>query len=82
MDYKHSDNIVLNIVAGVEKGLKFFTVKLEEKVIEEKKAMMGRSENLKNIYGIAFSNQDETVAGGDDGKVYFFRQDKVEEKSF
>ena len=44
--------------------------------------MMGRTDNLKNIYGIAFSSGDETVAGGDDGKVYYFRQDKVEEKNF
>jgi hypothetical protein len=48
-------------------------VKLQDKVIEEKRATIGRSDHLKNIFGITFSPNDETLAGGDDGVVYVFR---------
>lgn len=44
--------------------------------------MIGRADNLKNIFGIAFSAGDEIYAGGDDGTVYVFRQDKVEDRKF
>ena len=57
---------------GADKGIKFFTVKISEKVIEEKKATLGSSDGLKNIYSIAF-NGDDTVAAGDNGLIYTFR---------
>jgi hypothetical protein len=41
-------------------------------VIEEKKATISQSEGLKNIYGIAFNN-DDTLASGDNGLIYIFR---------
>ena len=49
-----SDYNNLNFVMGVEKGIKFFTVKLQDKVIEEKKATLSSGDGLKNIYGITF----------------------------
>lgn len=53
-DYHLSDYNNLNLVIGAEKGLKFYTVKVQDKVIEEKKATIAGGDGLKNIYGIAF----------------------------
>ena len=73
VDNNHSDYSMINLVMGAEKGLKFYTVKLQEKVIEEKKATLpSSSDNLRNIFAIAFNGED-TIAGGDNGMVYTFR---------
>jgi hypothetical protein len=82
VDNQHSDYNNLNLVMGAEKGIKFFTVKIQEKVIEEKKATLpSSSDSLKNIYSIAFNGED-TIAGGDNGMIYTFRADKVADSKF
>lgn len=56
-------------------------MKVEEGLIEEKKATISGNENLKNTYGVAFSGEDTLVAG-DNGLVYVFRKDKVADSKF
>ena len=72
IDYKHSDSQFLNLAVGCDTGIKFYTIKCQEKLIEEKSAMIDKSEHLKNVSGISFF-ENETYAGSDDGYVYVFR---------
>jgi len=76
VDNGTSDFNNLNLALGVEKGVKFYTVKTHEKTIEEKKATFTSNESLKNVFAIAFNGED-TIAGGDNGMLYSFRADKV-----
>lgn len=72
-DHGHSDNHNLNIVLATDKGVRFFTIKLQDKQIEEKKAQFdNQNERMENIYGVAFQG-DEIYAGGENGFVYIYR---------
>jgi WD40 repeat protein len=74
-DNQNSDYSTLNVALGVEKGVKFFTIKTNDRVIEEKMATI-HAETLNNVFDIHFS-KDDALAAGDNGKYYTFRADKV-----
>jgi hypothetical protein len=74
-DNENSDYNTLNIALGVERGVKFFTIKTNDRVIEEKMATL-KAETLNNVFDIFFS-KDDAFAAGDNGQYYTFRADKV-----
>ena len=71
-DHGHSDNHNINIVLGTDKGAKFYTLRLQEKHIEEKRASLEHSDSMSNIFGVAFHG-DDIYVGGENGYVYVYR---------
>lgn len=50
-DHGHSDNHVLNIVLALNRGVRFFTIRTQERIIEESTSQFdNQNDQLGNIY--------------------------------
>ena len=71
----------MNLILGIENDVKFFTIKIKEKKIEEQRGNNCGCDDLKNIYAIV--NHDEKLyTGGDNGVIYVFNEENKLAKKF
>lgn len=77
VDKFSSTSDLINVVIGSDKGVRFFTARIHNKLMDEKKATITGTDNLKNAFSVVTKNDAETIVGGDNGYLYNFREDKV-----